>query len=137
MNTNDSDFLANAHSTNNLEMLVNHMDEPIWLVDTGLVIRECNCSFRRWVAHFIGTQLGKGDDVLFGKANASYTAKFEMCYQVAMSGKSFSSVEDMLADGEVRYTAISFNPVHDDAGAVVGVSCIARDIPSSASISTR
>jgi signal transduction histidine kinase len=51
-----------------------------------------------------------------------------MCYRQALNGHSFSSVEDMRIGEELRYTAISFNPVFSENNVIKGVSCFARDI---------
>ncbi len=112
---------------NNLRLLINNTDDPIWLVDTNYVIIECNQSFKQWVAHFIGKELTNGDHVLYNGLNKSYSEKFEMCYQLALNGRAFKSVEDMKVGDDLRYTTVSFNPVFDN-GIVAGVSCFARDI---------
>ncbi len=112
----------------NLRMLINNTDDPIWLVDVEYKIIECNNSFKKWVYHFIGQELDRGDNVLHDGLNKTYLDKFETCYQYALNGHSFKSVEDMLVDGRLRYTSVSFNPVLDKDDHVIGVSCFARDI---------
>ena len=112
----------------NLRILINNTDDPMWLVDTNCVILECNRSFKNWVAHFIGKELSAGDHVLDSGFNKNYLEKFEMCYQLALNGKAFRSVEDMKIGSEIRYTTVSFNPVFDNNRKVTGVSCFARDI---------
>jgi PAS domain S-box-containing protein len=112
----------------NLRILIDHTDDPIWLIDVGCNIIECNASFRKWVSFFAGRELRKGDNVMYGILGRDYLDKFETCYQEALSGRAFSSVEDMVIEGEVRYTTITFNPVFDNTGHIKGVSCFARDI---------
>ncbi len=111
-----------------LRLLINNTDDPLWLVDTGCRIVECNQSFKKWVFHFIGEELDKGDNVLFNGQNKNYNEKFEMCYQLALKGRSFKSVEDMTVNNATRYTNVSFNPVFDADKNIIGVSCLARDI---------
>ncbi len=111
----------------NLRTLVNNTDDPIWLIDTQYTILECNISFSNWVSHFIGTPLVKGDNVLYNGINQHYLDKFAMCYQLALSGKSFTAVEDFNLAGHIHYARVIFNPVVKDGG-VVAVSCYARDI---------
>ena len=112
----------------NLRILINNTDDPIWLVDTNCIITECNGSFKQWVSHFIGKELATGDHVLYNGLNKIYHEKFEMCYQLALNGRAFKSVEDMKIGDETRYTTVSFNPVFDKDKKVTGVSCFARDI---------
>jgi len=116
-----------AEDKKNLYRLINGTEYPMWLVDRGCIILECNQSFQSWVSHFIGRQLSPGDHVLYGGMNKNYLEKFEMCYELALNGSAFKSVEDMQIENETRYTTVSFNPVFDD-GRVIGVSCFARDI---------
>ena len=112
----------------NLRTLINNTDDPIWLVDDNFEIIECNNSFKKWVSHFIGVELAKGDNVLFDGRNKNYLDKFESCYQYALNGHAFKSVEDVLVNGRLRYTGVSFNPVFGENNKVTGVSCFARDI---------
>ena len=128
MANNENDIRTVVADERNLRILINNTDDPIWLVDTSCNIIECNQSFRKWVCHFIGKELGKGDHVLNGGQNKLYLDKFETCYQVALNGKALKSVEDMQVDNHLRYTSVSFNPVFDEDNKVIGVSCFARDI---------
>src|SRR5438045_2846072 len=86
-----------------LRLLINNTDDPIWLVDTSRNIIECNGAFKKWVHYFVGKELHKGDNVLDSSLDKIYLDKFEMCYQLALDGRSFRSVEDMKVDGETRY----------------------------------
>ena len=111
-----------------LRLLINNTDDPIWLVDTQCNILECNRSFKNWVFCFIRQELHKGDNVLFNGKDRAYSEKFEMCYQLALKGSAFRSVEDMVVNNETRYTTVSFNPVFNGEHEIIGVSCFARDI---------
>jgi len=112
----------------NLRRLINNTDDPMWLVDTNCNILECNTSFKKWVYCFIGKELDKGAHVLDNGADKLYLDKFEMCYNLALHGRTFRTVEDIKISGETRYTAVSFNPVFDNNHNVIGISCFARDI---------
>lgn len=112
----------------NLRVLINNIDDPIWLVDTNYTLLECNHVFRHWIYHFLGDTLTEGDDILFGGKNLLYSQKFESCYQRALNGQSFKSIEDMVVGTETRYTMVSFNPIINENNEVTGISCSARDI---------
>lgn len=112
----------------NLRILINNTDDPIWLVDSGYRIVECNNAFMTWISHFIGKELNRGDNVLDSTLDRAYLDKFEMCYRLSFDGKAFRSVEDMRVDGKTRYTTVSFCPVFDEQKKVYAVSCYARDI---------
>lgn len=117
-----------SHDEHSLRLLIDNIDEPVWLVDNDLIIVACNNAFRKWVSNFIGVEIGKGDDVLYGGTDKAYKDKYEMCYRLALSGREFRSVEDMTVEGELHYTSVAFKPVAGEGGSVVGVSCVARDI---------
>ena len=112
----------------NLRILINHIDDPIWLIDTNYRIVECNNAFKKWISCFTGQELDKGDDILFNGRNTAYTEKFGTCYQLALDGHAFKSVEDMTVNNEIRYTTVTFNPVSGQENKIIGVSCFARDI---------
>jgi len=123
-NAIDSVVAAEQH----LRALINNTSDPIWLVDTKLTILECNHAFRKWVHNFIGQELGKGEHVLFNNEHKGYLGKFEMCYNLALEGNNFQTVEDMTVGGVLTYTAVSFTPIFNDSGDVTSISCYARDI---------
>jgi hypothetical protein len=112
----------------NLRLLIESMDDPVWLVDASCNIMQCNGAFREWVSHFIGKPLGPGDNILNNGEDKLYFHKFDMCYRLALGGKTFKTVEDQLIKGITHYTSVSFKPLIDDNGKVVAVSCFARDI---------
>jgi nitrogen-specific signal transduction histidine kinase len=119
---------AGSADETNLRLLIESMDDPVWLVDASCTILQCNSAFRNWVSHFIGKPLGPGDNVLNNGKDPLYFHKFDMCYRLALGGKSFKTVEDQLINGVTHYTSVSFKPLVDDNGKVVAVSCYARDI---------
>ena len=128
MKHKDIDIEKVIADENNLRILINNTEDPIWLVDSEFSIIECNSSFKKWVSHFIGKELDRGDNVLDNGHNKVYLDKFESCYQYALNGHFFKSVEDILVDGRLRYTGVSFHPVFDKNNKVIGVSCFASDI---------
>ncbi len=113
---------------NNLHILINITSQPIWLVDNNCKIVLCNTAFRKWISYFIGSELEIGDNVLDANLGDAYLNKFRMCYELALSGKSFVTVEDMLVDNELKFTTINFGPVFDANGTITGISCHATDI---------
>ncbi|MEI8278167.1 MAG: PAS domain-containing protein [Bacteroidota bacterium] len=112
----------------NMRLLINNTDDPIWAIDVSANIILCNNAFSKWIAHFIGTELHKGDNVLSSEFGRAYMDKFETCYKMALAGKTFRAVEDVIIDGERKFTAIRFHPVYDSNEVMIGVSCFARDI---------
>ena len=87
-----------------------------------------NEPFKQWIAHFTGRELQRGDSVLSEDLGEMYLNKFKMCYELALSGKTFNTVEDMMVDGQLKFTTISFNPVFDSNSLLTGICCHATDI---------
>jgi len=116
------------HDINDLQLLINHTDEPIWLVDTAFNILECNKAFKTWIKAFTGQSIEQGDNILAPTLDKHYLNKFETCYTLAASGSTFRTVEDMVINGVVHYTTVDFNPVFSENGSVIAISCLARDI---------
>lgn len=112
----------------NLRVLFDIIDKPVWLVDASCRIQMCNEAFRQWISYFVGRQLVKGDDLLDTALPKSYLDKFKMCYELALNGKTFATVEDLMVDGEIKFSTISFNPVYDKDNNLTGISCHASDI---------
>lgn len=112
----------------NLRILVDIIVQPVWLVDAGCNILLSNEAFKTWISYFIGKPLMKGDNVLDSDLPRSYIDKFKMCYELALNGKTFTTVEDMMVNGELKFSTISFNPVYDHDNKLTGISCHASDI---------
>jgi PAS domain-containing protein len=119
-----------AIGANNLEQLINAAAIPIWLLDASFKIIHCNSSFERWIAHFVGRKLSAGDNIIDSSLPMEYLAKFVTCYELALAGKTFATVEDMKVDGELRFTTVNFSPLVDRSatGNIIGITCSASDI---------
>ena len=111
----------------NLHILINITDQPVWLVDRNCSLLFYNEPFKTWITYFTGKELHRGDNVLSDDLGKSYLDKFRMCYELALSGKTFNTVEDMMVEGELKFTTISFNPVYD-SNVITGICCHATDI---------
>lgn len=128
MNQDESRIAALIADEQNLRMLVESMEDPMWIVGPDYCVLECNAAFSDWASHFTGKRIGKGDHVLLHGEHKTYSDKFEMCYKLAFDGRSFKSVEDMHIKGILHYTNVNFRPIFDVASSVVAVGCSARDI---------
>lgn len=112
----------------NLRILIDIIAQPVWLIDPAFRILLCNEAFRKWISYFIGKPLDTGDNVLDESLSRAYIDKFKMCYELALNGKTFTTVEDLVVDGEIKFSTITFNPVYDKDNKITGVSCHASDI---------
>ena len=112
----------------NLRILINITEHPIWFVDSHYHILLCNDAFKKWITHFLGRELKAGDHVLSEDLDTGYLQKFRMSYELALTGKCFTAVEDMKVGNETKFSTINFNPVTDAKNVVTGISCFATDI---------
>ncbi|MBX2905322.1 MAG: PAS domain-containing protein [Taibaiella sp.] len=128
MNAEDAGLTGILRDEQYLRLLVECMEDPMWIVGPDHKILECNTAFTHWCEHFTGRKISKGDHVLLEGEHKIYADKFEVCYKLAFDGKDFKSVEDMLIKGATHYTSVSFRPIFDVAGTVIAVGCTARDI---------
>lgn len=112
----------------NLRILIDFIEQPVWLVDHSCRILLCNEAFKRWISYFIGKPLLVGDHVLSTELSQAYIDKFKMCYELALNGKTFTTVEDLMVNGELKFSTISFRPVYNNDGKLTSISCHATDI---------
>ncbi len=112
----------------NLRILINITEHPIWLVDMKKDIVLCNTAFKKWISNFSGKELGVGDNILSDGVDAVYLEKLKACYELALTSKSFTAIEDIKVGDEIKFTTINFNPVFDSNNVLAGISCHATDI---------
>lgn len=122
---NHDNWFIDQHS---LQLLINITDHPIWLVNTACIVKHCNNAFTKWISYFTNNPLSVGDSMLSDELGETYLNKFTTCYQLALDGKEFKTVEDVMVDGELKFVTITFNPVFDENRIVTGICCYADDI---------
>lgn len=111
---------------NTLEALINNTSDMILVIDRDYRLLLCNDRYRKSVAdrgHEVIDKMNVLDVIAAeDRAVAAYY------YQKALNGEVLLIEEKLTLRGEETYHEISYNPIKNERGEVVGVSVFARNI---------
>ena len=113
---------------NQLQALMNHIPDLIWLKDVYGVFLNCNRKFERLYGAREADIIGKTDYDFVGKDLADFFRKNDL---LAMQSSEPSSNEEWLTfadDGQSILVETIKTPAYNSVGEIVGVLGIARDI---------
>ncbi|MBS1690241.1 MAG: PAS domain S-box protein, partial [Bacteroidetes bacterium] len=111
----------------NLKALLNNTKDFIWSVDKDLNVISVNEPFVDFISNFTNKVLKPGDPILFYDFGETIRDTWLKAYTKALAGKRVIFEDENIIDGKSFYTEKSLNPIFDDKGEVVGVSCFAHD----------
>ncbi len=116
-------------NTQNLNALINNTQALIWSVSSRYELISANQPFLDTLAAQTGYVVKIGDRVLFPEYNNYILQKWRILYQRAFSGEQYT-VEETHEHPEKgpMYTEISFNPIRDREGNIIGTGCFSNDI---------
>lgn len=117
---------------NNQEAMINGTDDLLWSIDTGFNLITANISFIRLIRKNSGFTIKEGDHLLSEKFRTDNQKRWRSYYERALNGEQFSRkerIQNRFKVGAV-YALISFNPLYDKNGKVIGVTCFSKDITS-------
>lgn len=124
------DFYYQAvRSKKTLETLLSVTDDFIYIKDINHKFLYTSDAFARLTQHSSGRELvGKDDFDIFPTEHAEVYFEYEK--PVLQEGKTLTKHEEPYygEDGELRWVASTKNPVKDDAGNVIGLVGISKDI---------
>ncbi len=112
----------------NLLATINNTRDQVWSVNSKLEIVFCNKAYQEFIYELAGVVPKPGDYVLGEWGSESFFNTRKKDYERALAGESFTIFVEEFYDGALLHKEISSNPIIDDAGRIVGVICIARDI---------
>jgi len=109
------------------QILVNCIDQgldPIWVINDQLEMIYANKSYLKWAEELACTKTGGTDSVRV----ENQIEKWRVHYSHALRGNSFSITENLSdrTGGQIAHGDVRFNPVRDESGKVVAVSCHMR-----------
>lgn len=109
-----------------LEALINNTNDMILVIDKDYRLLLCNNSYQKSVEER-GYEVKEKMNVLdiITAENKAIAASY---YQKAMGGETFLIEEKLVIKGNESYFEISYNPIKNERGEVVGVSVFARNI---------
>jgi PAS domain S-box-containing protein len=116
---------ALAHEEHNLRAIINNTDDVIWSVDKDFNIISANNAFWRYVSLLTGKTARELEASDF---NGELFSAWNKLFDRGMKGDAFKTVWTNTFDGVDQVSEISFNPIRDEQGNVIGLSCFSRDI---------
>jgi PAS domain S-box-containing protein len=119
---------ALVHHEKNLHALINNTEDLIWSVDTNYRLLTANAAYLKQIKEFTGDDLQIGDDITQTNTHEQYKQMWKAYLDRAFAGERFKTVDEYNIGGQSIYCEISFNPIIDDEGTVIGVSCYSADI---------
>jgi PAS domain S-box-containing protein len=119
-----------AFSQKNLDTLINNTADLIWSLDKDMRIISANDAYKALLAILVGrTEIKSGDPAITGAYEAQPTQRFEDYYRRALSGERFMVEESIeIPEKGPFYVEVTFNPMYNEEGQVIGIGCFARDI---------
>ncbi len=112
----------------NLRAIINNTRDLIWSVDRQSQIITGNQAFWDRVKELTGKGEGEVTNADFVQERLKM---FFESYERAFTGKAFYLVRQREVNGKQVYEELRFNPIRDVNDAVIGVSCMLRDITES------
>lgn len=112
-----------------VQAMINNTADCIWLVDHNLTLLAFNKPYQYYVENYFGVKIAIGDSALSSQRLTPSDTSRRQRYERALSGESFSAVEEVQVDAMTYYVEYTFLPVKDETtGAITAISCTARDI---------
>ncbi len=117
-------------SRNNLESLINNTDDIIWSINTDYTIISLNSAFQVMVEKLTGDIVGEGMNVFSARFPSEFKKEWKGYYDRAVNGEKYTTQTERFdkALGIQTFSEVSFNPIYNKKGQVVGIGCFARDI---------
>jgi len=115
---------------NNQEALINGTQDLLWSVDTEYKFIIANDPFEEIMQKTLHRKIYEGDSALPQEFPEEINKKWKSYYDRAMGGEQFSVKERIQVPSEAlsTYGLISFNPMYDRKGTLLGISCSSKDI---------
>jgi PAS domain S-box-containing protein len=114
----------------NLYSLINNTRDLIWSVNKDLKIIAANKAYSDAIEVYTGEPVMEGDDAILKVFGSELVEKWTALYRRALAGEYFG-IEEIFthpATGKVWYAAVSYSPIVNREGLVIGTACFAKDI---------
>ncbi|MDO1512605.1 PAS domain S-box protein [Maribacter confluentis] len=117
---------------NNQEAIINNTKDLLWSVDTEYRLIMANNAYHELIRDNIGYQFNVGDVVFSENFDDDINNKWRNNYARALNGEQFSIKGKFYNPVKLRttYGLTSFNPLYDNNGKLLGLTCYSKDITS-------
>lgn len=112
---------------NNLKALINNTKSLIWSIDLNYRLISFNNSFQKYYHEQTGNKPLKGDSYLNFTQFYDQTERMKLYVNRVKQGESFTITEHIY-DPTETWKEISFNPINDEDGKIIGIACISTDV---------
>lgn len=114
----------------NLDALINNTGDMVWSYDTNLCLVVGNTAFIQHCEEIGGELIVEGSSILSEGFPVYLKEQWEPLYRKALEGEPFTNEQVLYNEktGMDQFLFLSFTPMRNDAGDVVGAACFARDI---------
>ena len=111
----------------NLKAVLENTDSMIWSIDINYCLATSNSVFQKMVEPFFGTLLNPGTYLLDAeKVGDEIVSQWKLLYDRALQNDSF--ITELPEDESGNVYEMSYNPIINPKGKVIGVSIIGRNI---------
>ncbi len=111
-----------------LENLLEHIDDRIWVIDREYRLIYANSVMHRSIAKRIGKELKYGGSIFWEGMDDNLVRSWKDSYDRALVGEAFSIEANTLFVTETAYVTCQFKPIVSDDGKVAGVMVHGRDV---------
>jgi PAS domain S-box-containing protein len=120
---------AMARQEQNLNALINNTEDLIWSMDRNHCIISVNNACREYIDKTLNWKLQPGGKAAIHGMSGEELEKWLSYYNRAFNGESFKATQTYsLPDNTAVYWEVTFNPIPDQHGNIIGASCFATDI---------
>ncbi len=117
-----------SNNMQNLNALINNTSDLIWSVDKDLRIISANQAFKEAVFKLNKIDIKPRDYALPKELGSEVVKERLEQYNRGLKGETFTVIDKRTIEGELVYRETNFNPIKDDWGSVIGVSCYSRNV---------
>lgn len=112
----------------NLDALINNTRDLIWSIDQKQHMLSANKAYLESIHKFTGQFPQIGEPIFIEHYSPGDAQKWKGYYRKALKGKRYSIIEFLATEQGIKKAEISFNPIRNAEGEVLGVGCFARDL---------
>lgn len=123
-------FYKNQGSVDNCLELLEMSESCLWLINKDYKLLAFNKIYVSHMQHFVNVTPSVGDnDVVLACFPKDFADNILDMYNKALAGEVVKSIDKGFnTDGSTADVVMIFKPVKDDAGSIIGVCCMRKDI---------
>ena len=108
--------------------LIENTDDAIWSIDRHYRLISSNAAFYKMIKHGHGHGLMNGEQVFFPGLSEELKAQWKSYYDRGLHGEHFIIERETIIGEKIIYQELSFNPIDNPRGEVVGVTVFSHDL---------